>query len=140
MGLARYPRAMLVLFFVGLGVFAVADCLASVAWFDILARAIPVSRRGRLVGAAEIIRGLVGIGVGALVTLILEQRPFASNYALLFTLMPVIRGQGLPISFAWGPWSFVKLIAGGVVSLACVVLLVYRKRRSGQADDAHNQF
>ena len=85
MGLARYPVAMLILFFTCLGLFAVADSMTSVAWFDIMARAVPMSRRGRLVGAAQIVSGLAGVGVGALVTLILDQRPFASNYALLFT-------------------------------------------------------
>ncbi|HET89346.1 MAG TPA: MFS transporter [Chloroflexi bacterium] len=85
-GLARRPTAMLTLFFVCIGLFAVTDGLASVAWFDILARAIPLRRRGRLVGMSQFISGLIGIGVGALVGLTLEQRPFPDNYALLFTL------------------------------------------------------
>jgi MFS family permease len=86
MGLAGYPAAMLTLFFTCLGLFAVADSMASVSWFDILARAVPMSRRGRLIGTAQIVGGVAGIGVGALVTLILDQHPFATNYALLFTL------------------------------------------------------
>jgi MFS family permease len=89
-GLARYPTAMLILFFTCLGLFALTDGMTSVAWFDILARAIPMSRRGRLVGTAQIISGLAGAGVGALVTLILDQRPFPSNYALLFTLTGIV--------------------------------------------------
>jgi MFS family permease len=85
-GLARYPMAMLLLFFTGLGLFAATDGFASVSWFDILARAIPLRQRGRLIGLSQFIGGIAGVGVGALVGLILEQRPFPGNYALLFTL------------------------------------------------------
>jgi MFS family permease len=86
LGLSRRPTAMLVLFFVSLGLFAVTDGFASVAWFDILARAIPVKRRGRLVGMGQFISGALGIGVGALVALILDRTPFPTNYAILFAL------------------------------------------------------
>lgn len=85
-GLARYPAAMLILFFTCLGIWAATDGFASVAWFDIVARAIPLKRRGRLIGAAQIISGLAGVGVGALVGLILERYAFPGNYMLLFAL------------------------------------------------------
>lgn len=85
-GLGEYPGAMLVLLFVCLGLFATTDGIASVSWFDIMARAIPVQRRGRLVGIGQFISGLAGIGVGALVGLILKYRPFPDNFALLFAL------------------------------------------------------
>ena len=88
-GLARYPTAMLVLFFVCLGIFAASDGFASVAWFDIMARAIPLKQRGRLIGMGQVISGLAGMGVGALMRLILDRRPFPNNYALLFTLAGV---------------------------------------------------
>jgi MFS family permease len=85
-GLARRPTAMLVLFFTCLGLFATTDGVASVAWFDIIARAIPLRQRGRLIGLSQFISGLVGVGAGALVGAVLEQRPFPGNYALLFAL------------------------------------------------------
>jgi len=88
-GLARYSTPMLVLFFACLGLWAATDGVVSVAWFDIMARAIPLKRRGRLIGVAQVVSGLAGIGVGALVGLILERRPFPGNYALLFTLAGV---------------------------------------------------
>jgi len=91
LGLARHPSAMLLLFFVSLALFTLPDGLASVAWFDMLARAIPVRRRGRLMGIAQVISGLAGIGVGAILSLILDspQIPFPTNYVIIFTLAGV---------------------------------------------------
>jgi hypothetical protein len=88
LGLAQRPAAMLLLFFVCLGLFTTPDGLASVAWFDMLARAIPVKRRGRLMGIAQIISGFAGLGVGAVISLILDspQVSFPADYALIFTL------------------------------------------------------
>jgi MFS family permease len=88
LGLAQRPSKMLLLFFVCLGVFTTADGLASVAWFDMLARAIPLKRRGRLMGIAQVIGGLAGLGVGVAITLILDSPrfPFPADYALIFTL------------------------------------------------------
>jgi hypothetical protein len=83
-GLARRPGAMLALFFVCVSLFAISDGMAGVPWFDIMRRTIPVERRGRLFGTSQAIVGLAGIGVGALVTLILDRRAFP-NYAA-FTL------------------------------------------------------
>ncbi len=85
-GLGRYPAATLGLFFACLGLFAATDGVASVAWFDIFARAIPLKGRSRLMGMAQFISGLAGIGVGTLIGLILDRRPFPGDYALLFTL------------------------------------------------------
>jgi len=89
-GLARYPTAMLIVFFVCLGLFSLSDGLTSVAWFDIIARAIPLRRRGRLVGLSQVISGLAGAGVGVLVGQVLEQQPFPGNYALLFALASAV--------------------------------------------------
>ncbi len=88
-GLAHHPTAMLILFFACLGLFTASDGVASVAWLDIMARAIPLKQRSRLMGIGQVISGLAGIGVGALVGLILDQRPFPDDYALLFTLAGV---------------------------------------------------
>lgn len=91
LGLGRNPNATLVLLFVCLALFTLTDGLASVAWFDMLARAIPVKRRGRLMGTAQIISGLAGLGVGWTISRILESArfPFPSDYALIFTLAGV---------------------------------------------------
>jgi MFS family permease len=84
-GLASRPSAMLVLFFSCMALFALSDGFISVPWFEILARTIPNRRRGRLMGVSQFIGGAAGIGVGALVGLILDRWSFPQNYALLFT-------------------------------------------------------
>ncbi|MGD1995415.1 MAG: MFS transporter [Anaerolineae bacterium] len=87
-GLPEHSTAMLTVFFTCIGLFTVLDSVASVAWFDILARVVPVSRRGRLVGTAQIVGGGLGMAVGGLVSVILASPslPFPKNYALLFAL------------------------------------------------------
>jgi MFS family permease len=85
-GLARYPAAMLALFFVCLGLFSASDGITGVVWFDIVARAIPLQRRGRLMGTGQIIGRLAGIGAGALIGFILAHYTFPGNYTLIFTL------------------------------------------------------
>jgi MFS family permease len=87
-GLARYPAAMLIAFFVCIGLFQMLDGTSAVPWYDMLARAVPITRRGRLLGTGQVIGGLLGIGVGVLVSLILSapQLPYPANFALLFAL------------------------------------------------------
>ena len=91
LGLAQNTGMMLLLFFACLGLFTVTDSLASVAWFDLLARAIPVKRRGRLMGVSQIFSGLAGLGVGWIISRILESPRYAfpDNYALIFALASV---------------------------------------------------
>ena len=85
-GLSNRPTAMLVLFLTCLGLWAASDGVASVAWFDMLARAIPAKQRSRLIGGAQFISRSAGIGAGALVALILNRRTFPDNYTLIFAL------------------------------------------------------
>jgi MFS family permease len=88
-GLADHPAPMLLLFFLCIGLFSTIDGIVSVAWFDIMARAIPPRRRGRLIAAGQAIKGLIGIGAGALIKLILSHYPFPASYVLIFTLASV---------------------------------------------------
>ena len=87
-GLGRYSTAMLVLLFAGIAMFSLGDGISSVAWFDIVARAMPARTRGRLFGVGQVLSGLLGIGAGALVTNILGNPilTFPRNYALLLAL------------------------------------------------------
>lgn len=91
LGLTRFPMVALTLFFVCIGLFAASDGLASVAWFDILARTIPIKQRGRLISLAQVLSGLGGLGAGAVISLILDTPRFSfpANYALIFTLSGV---------------------------------------------------
>jgi len=90
-GLPRYPTAMLVLLFTCLALFAIGDGLCSINWLDIMARAIPLRRRGRLIGISQIISSIAGAGAGALIGLILStpRFRFPHDYALIFTLAAV---------------------------------------------------
>ncbi|NLE43165.1 MAG: MFS transporter [Chloroflexi bacterium] len=91
-GLTEYPAALLTLFFVCLALFFAGDGLATLAWFDVLARAIPARQRGRLIGSAQVLSGVLGIGAGALVSVIIDhpELPFPNDFALLFTLASAV--------------------------------------------------
>ena len=69
-------------------VFWVGDGLASVPWFDLLSKAIPPQRRGRLIGTGQVISGVQGLMIGALIEWMLSDRGLAypNNYASLFAL------------------------------------------------------
>jgi MFS family permease len=86
----KSPAAMLVLFFICLLLWAMTDGIGSVAWFEIMAQAIPSRRRGRLLGTAQVVGGLAGIGVGALIGQILSHLSFPSNYTLMFALVSTL--------------------------------------------------
>lgn len=90
-GVAKNPTAMLVVFLVCLAIFVISDGGAIVTWMDIMARAIPAGRRARLFGSSQALSAIVGVGVGALISIILGNRglAFPRNYALLFTLAAV---------------------------------------------------
>jgi uncharacterized membrane protein len=84
----RVPTLILGLLFVSLAIFMGTDALAAVAWFDIFSKAIPPTRRGRLIGTGQVFSGLLTVGAGAVVNALLGPQgpPFPHNYALLFFL------------------------------------------------------
>ncbi|NLE43164.1 MAG: MFS transporter [Chloroflexi bacterium] len=85
LGLSQTPAIMLIVFFVCLSLFAAGDGIGSLAGLDIFARAVPLRQRGRLLGTAQFVSGVFGIGAGVLVSAIIERQPFPRSYALLFT-------------------------------------------------------
>jgi MFS family permease len=97
LGLGRRPGWMLLVFFAMLTSFWLADAFCSIAWFDIVGKAIPANRRGRLFGGGQIIASVFAIGIGALVRWILgPQGPaFPINYAWLFGFASVACLLGL---------------------------------------------
>jgi MFS family permease len=96
LGLGSSPVTMLALTFACIILFTTLDSVSGVAWFDIMARALPTKSRGRMMGIGQVASGLLGIGVGASIKLILSRYGFPDNYALIFALA----GVGLAISAA----------------------------------------
>jgi MFS family permease len=91
LGLYLYPSlAILVLYLVQI-VFFTTDSLVSVAWFDVLAKAIPEERRGRLIGGAQLVSGVLAIGAGGLIAALLGDNgpAFPYNYSLILVLASV---------------------------------------------------
>ncbi len=87
-GVWRRPSLMIGVLLVCILLFWTADAFCSVAWFDILAKIIPPQRRGRLFGLAQILSGLLALGVAAFVSFMLSPAgpPFPGNYAWMFGL------------------------------------------------------
>jgi len=87
-GAAR-PKLALAATILTFFVFYVADGVASVPWFEILAKALPDRRRGRVLGLGQVIGGIAGIGVGMAVRWILSEASpwtFPANYGILVGL------------------------------------------------------
>ena len=78
--------------YIALLVFYGTDGVSSVPWFELVARSVPPNRRGRLFGTAQIAGGLGGMGVGALLAVILGSSSlgFPGSYALLFLISGVL--------------------------------------------------
>ncbi len=90
-GLYLYPSlALAVLFLVQIVLFA-SDSLVSVAWFDMLGKAIPEARRGRMIGGAQLVSGVLAIGAGGLIAALLGANgpSFPYNYSILLILASV---------------------------------------------------
>lgn len=103
LGLYRNPPLALILLFAAQVLFLGSDAMAAVAWFDIFAKAIPEERRGRLIGIAQVARGMLAIGAGVIISALLgEQGPaFPLNYAVIFAL------AGTCLLLSLFSWSFV---------------------------------
>ncbi len=97
LGLWQRPGWLLVVFFALLTLFFGFDAFCSIAWFDIVAKAIPANRRGRLFGIGQVVTSLVAIAIGTFVRWILgPQGPaFPMNYAWLFGLAGLCTLLGL---------------------------------------------
>ncbi len=103
LGLFRRPALALLLLYGVQILFYASEAFASIAWYDVMAKAIPVVRRGRLVGGAQLIKGFLSIGVGGLISALLSANgpPFPQNYALILAL------ASLCLLFSLLAWSFV---------------------------------
>jgi MFS family permease len=66
--------------------FFLGDGVASLGWFDLLSKAIPSRRRGRMISTGQVLSGITSFLAGFVVEWILSDRglPFPSNFAALF--------------------------------------------------------
>ena len=90
-GIARHPVAGLSLFFTLHFVVYAALSIDSLVWWDVFAKAVPVGRRGRILGASTALHGLLSIAAGTAVAFSLSERgpAFPANYAWLMALSTV---------------------------------------------------
>ncbi len=104
LGVGGNPALALGLF---LGLHAIkflAFSVDSVVWWDVFAKAIPPRRRGRVLGASTVARGLLAVGAGAVIARLLGERgpAFPFGFAAVFALA----GGSFLLSLL--SWSFVK--------------------------------
>ncbi|NLV74918.1 MAG: MFS transporter [Chloroflexi bacterium] len=95
---ATNPGLALASLLVGQILFYFGDAVASIPWFDLLARTIPPRRRGRVMGIAQITGGIGGILVGIAVRYILsDQSPivYPWDYGVLFLAAGTIMMLGV---------------------------------------------
>ena len=78
---------LLVIFFTLLAAYSLAAGLAGICFIDIVAKAIPPTRRGTFLGWRRFLGGLLALGGSLLVKYILDEQrglAFPDNYAVLF--------------------------------------------------------
>lgn len=75
-----------VLFFLCFALAAIGGSLNLPGWFDLIAKVIPVTLRGRLFAMRSILGAALGIGGGWLVHRILDTVAYPSSFGLLFTI------------------------------------------------------
>lgn len=83
------PTATLVFALFSIVFFFAGDAMASIPWFDVIARALPHRRRGTVVGIGQVLGSLGGVAVGLFVRYALgETSPweYPTNFAILFLI------------------------------------------------------
>jgi MFS family permease len=80
------PGLTLVLFFLFLTVGAASSGIATPAWYDMIAKVIPVQRRGIWLGVSNSLGALIAIGGALVVGYILENIVYPQNFAWVFFL------------------------------------------------------
>ena len=86
LGVAKTPTLAVVLFFVLHTFMYFALSVDTLVWWDVLAKAIPANRRGRILGYSTALRGVISIGVGLLIAYLLgDAGPgFPTAYTICF--------------------------------------------------------
>jgi MFS family permease len=87
------PAATLIFALASICIFFVGDAVASVPWFDVVARALPHKHRGAVIGTGQMLGSLGGVGVGMFVRYVLGEQSlwaYPVNFAVLFAIGGVI--------------------------------------------------
>lgn len=83
------PNAALVLLLVGVGIATLSAGIATPAWYDMIAKVIPVQRRGLWSGVGHGVGALLGVAGAWFVGQILVRYAFPNNFGLLFLLATI---------------------------------------------------
>lgn len=111
LGAAKVPPLAIALFFVLHTMMYLALSIDTLVWWDVLAKAIPAKRRGRVLGYSTALRGVISIGVGLLIaTLLGDSGPgFPTAYTICFA------AGGACFMLSLVSWLLVKEPAESVV-------------------------
>lgn len=103
LGVGSRPEIALPLFLTLHGLMFLFLSVDHMVWWDVFAKAIPSGRRGRVLGASTVARGVLAVGAGGLIAWLLgEGGPgFPHAYAALFSL------TGILLVLSLGSWSLV---------------------------------
>jgi MFS family permease len=80
------PAAALVTLVVMFGISGASAGFATPAWFDMIAKVIPLRRRGLFTGLGHGLGALMGVAGAAVIGYVLERWQYPQNFALLFGL------------------------------------------------------
>jgi MFS family permease len=90
------PTLTMGILLAGLGISAFGAGIGTPAWYDMIAKVIPVHRRGIWSGIGHSLGALMGVGGALLVGYILASYLFPTNFAILFFLAAVA------MAISWG--------------------------------------
>jgi MFS family permease len=80
----KYPTLTLIVILLMLATSAITAGVLTPAWYDLIAKVIPVERRGVFAGTGFGLGAFMGIAGAALSGQILERWPYATNFAICF--------------------------------------------------------
>jgi len=86
------PSLTVVLILILLSISAFGMGIATPAWYDIIAKAIPVERRGIFAGVGHGLGALIGIAGAWFVGIVLDRYDFPNNFTILFVLAAFFMG------------------------------------------------
>jgi len=111
LGVAKAPTLAVVLFFVLHTAMYLTMSVDSLVWWDVLAKAIPAQRRGRILGYSTALRGVISIAAGLLIAYLLgDSGPgFPTAYTICFA------AGGMCFMLSLLSWLFVVETAEAVV-------------------------